>query len=317
MTNENRRPAVEHYVTLFDQLFLPQALVLIDSLRKWSLDFQLWIVAMDSETVRILNEINEPRIRVIPVADIETEELRRVRPARTKGEYCWTLTPFTHTAVFDLDESVERVTYIDADIFLLRNPGPIFREFEESEASVLITEHAYTPELDMTSTSGKYCVQFMTFNRNGSYPISRWWQDRCVEWCFARLEDGKFGDQKYLDDWTERFNGMVHVLKNPGWAMGPWNSHRFNSSEALLYHFHGLRTVRGPGVQNFGFPPPIPTWTGLYLPYIHEVLNAMAFLTNLNWVYSPQAKKRGALRIVGSRVKNRLKRFKTLLVHRR
>jgi hypothetical protein len=319
LSNENLVPPVEHYVTLFDQLFLPQALVLIGSLKRWSENFQLWVIAMDSETVRILNEIDEPRIRIIPVEDLETDELRKVRPTRTKGEYCWTLTPFTHTAVFELDKSVERVTYIDADISLLKSPKPIFAEFEESGAAVLITKHAYSPEFDMSLTSGKYCVQFMTFNRRASKPISSWWQDRCVEWCFSRLEEGKFGDQKYLDDWTERFKGMVHVLKNPEWAMGPWNAQRFPYSSAIFYHFHGLRTVRGHGIQNFGISPPAPTWTNVYLPYIHEVLGAMAALKNLDWVHTPQAKKRGMIRIIGSLVKSyvnsRLAMFKGLLAH--
>ena len=28
----------------------------------------------------------------------------------------------------------------------------------------------------------------------------KWWRDRCLEWCYARIEDGKFGDQFYIED---------------------------------------------------------------------------------------------------------------------
>ncbi len=54
----------------------------------------------------------------------------------------------------------------------------------------------------------------MTFKRNDGELVRSWWEERCLEWCYARFEDGKFGDQKYLDDWTSRFNKQVHVLKN-------------------------------------------------------------------------------------------------------
>ena len=53
----------------------------------------------------------------------------------------------------------------------------------------------------------------------------RWWHDRCVEWCYQRFEDGKFGDQKYLDDWPDRFAG-VHVVDHPGVGLAPWNVSR-------------------------------------------------------------------------------------------
>ena len=77
-----------------------------------------------------------------------------------------------------------------------------------------------------------------------------WWHDRCIEWCYQRFEDGRFGDQKYLDDWPTRFEG-VHVLEHPGGGLAPWNisAHRLGESEGsvlvdgqplIFFHHHAL-----------------------------------------------------------------------------
>ena len=78
-----------------------------------------------------------------------------------------------------------------------------------------------------------------------------WWRERCIEWCFAHHEDGRMGDQKYLDDWTQRFRG-VRNLAHPG-VLGPWNieSRRVehgpdgitvDGEPLVFFHFMGLRT---------------------------------------------------------------------------
>jgi hypothetical protein len=69
------------------------------------------------------------------------------------------------------------------------------------------------------------------------------WQSQCIEWCFNRSEDGKFGDQKYLDSWPEDFPDEIHVLDNPGLIQGPWNARRFPYSEGSIWHMHSLRIL--------------------------------------------------------------------------
>lgn len=232
---------MEHYVTLFDSLFLPQGLALHMSMERNVKDFILWILCIDDEAHSVLTKLQLRNVRLLQLSKLETEELLRVKSSRSQGEYCWTLTPFAPRFVFEADSNVERVTYLDADVWFRKDPKPIFDEFDASGKHVLITDHAYAPENDQSATSGQYCVQFITFTRHGGEVVRKWWEERCIDWCYARFEDGKFGDQKYLDFWPIEFEKEVHVLEKTEYTLAPWNSTRYPYSTAIIYHFHGLR----------------------------------------------------------------------------
>ena len=237
---------VEHFVTLFDSTFLPMGLCLHDSLMRHAGAFHLWILCVDDRVEDQLARLQLPNVSLIALHSVETEELLRVKPGRSKGEYCWTLTPFTPGFVFARDASIERVTYLDSDIFFFDQPQMLLKEFEQSGKHILITDHAYDPDYDYTEQSGRYCVQFMTFrNTPQARTVTRWWQERCIEWCYDRNEPGRFGDQKYLDDWPERFGDAVHVLRQFERTLAPWNVRYFETRDGFLkadfYHFHGFR----------------------------------------------------------------------------
>jgi hypothetical protein len=259
---------MEHYVTLFDSLFLPQGLALHSSLEVHAGSYTLWVLCMDEDAQLVLDKLNKPNIKTIALSEIETPELLSVKPGRTKGEYCWTLTPFTPKIVFDRDESVQRVTYLDADLFFLKDVTPIFQEFEAAGKAVLITDHGYAPEHDQSATSGQFCVQFMTFLRDESEPVRALWQEKCVEWCFAKPEDGKFGDQKYLDDWPDRFPDLVHILSHQEWMLAPWNATRFPYSSGKIYHFQSLRILDDKYVTLGDYQLPNALLDGVYKPYL-------------------------------------------------
>jgi hypothetical protein len=237
----------EHFVTIFDRNYLAAGLCLYRSLRAQGERNELWVVCMDETVEQRLRELALPGLHLLPLAEVETDALRRVRPGRSIGEYCWTLTPFSAQFVFSRAPDAARVTYVDADLWFFGDPQRLLDELDRSGAHALITPHAYSPEYDQSAASGIYCVQFLTFrNTPEAGAIQRWWQERCLEWCFSRIEDGKFGDQKYLDDWPTRFAGAVHVLERVELALGPWNANRFIRDDAFLpvfFHFHGLRVA--------------------------------------------------------------------------
>jgi hypothetical protein len=237
---------IEEFATLFDIHYLPQGLCLYRSLLEHGQPFRLWILCLDDEVEEALRRLNLLHIRLISLAQAETPALRQVKRDRNRAEFCWTLTPFLPEFVLQRMPDAERVTYLDADLFFFQTPQILMEEFEKSDKHVLITEHAFAPEYSRNIRFGRFCVQFITFrNTEPGWRVLRWWQDRCLEWCYAREEDGKFGDQKYLDDWPERFSDEVHVLAQTDKTLAPWNvaytSRKLGRARPIFYHFHDLR----------------------------------------------------------------------------
>jgi len=246
---------MNYFCTLFDSGYLSRGLALYESLgRHIPEDFTLFVLAFDDYTYDILTTLKLENVRVISLDEFEDENLRAVKASRSLGEYCWTCTP--SLILYCIEKyQLPHCTYLDADLYFFSHPAPLFEEL--GKKSVFLTEHRYTPKYDQTQTSGKYCVQFMTF-RNDPLGLRalKWWREKCIEWCYARYEDGRFGDQKYLDDWCERFEG-VHVMRHIGGGVAPWNVQQYDVAESadhimlreqgdlkrlplIFYHFHGL-----------------------------------------------------------------------------
>ena len=281
----------EHYVTLFNHLFLPQGLALHQSMERHLGDYILWILCVDDQTYDVIDELKLANVIPLKLSLLETDELKAVKSTRTVGEYCWTLTPFAPRFVFEADERVKRVTYLDADLWFLKSPREFFEELKTSQKQVLITEHAYAPEYDQSAVSGKYCVQFIVFTRHGGEIVRRDWEQRCIDWCFARAEGGKFGDQKYLDDWPINHELSVHVLRDNKLTLAPWNATRYPYGTAVFYHFHGLRIISKKLIQIGPYVLPKALIKYVYLLYFEDLRRSLLMLEIIGYQYIYQASK--------------------------
>lgn len=239
-----------NYCTLFDSNYLTRGLAMYESLKKNSDKFHLYIFAFDDRSYALLNKLNLEFVTVISLNKFEDEELLKVKDGRSAGEYCWTCTP--STIKYSIEKyNLDSCTYLDADLYFFSNPSVLIEEMEDK--SVLITEHRYTLEYDQSATSGIYCVQFMTFKNDfNGMKVLNWWRDACNAWCYARYEDGKFGDQKYLDDWTTRFEG-IHVLQNLGGGVAPWNIQQYDLKDEhfklVFYHFQNFKFLQNDKIE--------------------------------------------------------------------
>lgn len=214
------------FCTLFNSGYLDKGLALLQSLHETADDsFRLYVIAFDDICYEILSQYIDKNLIVISLDEFETPELLKAKKTRTAQEYCWTCS--CHTIKYVLEKYGEgQCTYIDADMYFYQNPQVIFDEIEKSGCDVSIIEHGFVPCKEnkrLLYFSGKYCVEFNTFfaTKNGM-DILNWWCARCIECCTSKPDGTFLGDQKYLEDWLERFEG-VYVLQNMGAGIAPWN----------------------------------------------------------------------------------------------
>lgn len=113
------------------------------------------------------------------------------------------------------------LTYVGADLLFYSDIEPLFDEIGDS--SIAIIEHRFTMRLRDREVNGRFCVEWDSSRRDeqGMACLSRW-RKQCIEWCYYRLEDGKMGDQKYLDEWPDRYSSC-HIIMHPGVGIAPWN----------------------------------------------------------------------------------------------
>lgn len=262
-----------HYCTLFDQNYLVKGLTMIRSLERASPGFTLHVLCMDEVTHDLLKALCIQGLELIRLADFEDEELLRVKPTRSRAEYCWTCSPCILDFVLRRDSSIELLTYLDADLMFFSSPEPIFDEI--GAKSVAIIEHRFSAGFEHYAVNGKYNVQWVTIRRdaNGLETLG-WWRERCLEWCSAVSDGERMGDQKYLDCWPTKFSNVC-VIGNVGAGVAPWNfaTHQFSAQPTgvyvdalpvIFYHYHGYKMLEDGGFT----PMPLIYMEATKIPYL-------------------------------------------------
>jgi hypothetical protein len=272
--------------TYFDKNYIHRGLALYRSLKQTAPGgFRLWTVCLDDVTFETLGKLNLDGLHPVHLKEIEAGDkpLAVAKGNRSLIEYYWTLTPSLPLYIFRNKHDVEKLLYIDADMYFFSSPAIFFEELRDK--SILIVPHDYSNEYKSEEHSGKYNVGTLVFRADEKGLLClNWWRERCLEWCYARHEDGKFGDQGYLNDWPERFEGVV-VPQNIGLRPAPWNVGKYilsQESDGLLhvartplvcYHFHALRFCTSWLVFIAGCQVEMSReWQSLiYRPYVKEL----------------------------------------------
>lgn len=246
-----------HFCTYFDQRYLIRGLAMIQSLAAHCPASKVWVLCMDEETYRILLRLNLSVVQAISLREFEqaNQDLLAIKQKRSTLEYYFTCTPSLPRFVLDHYPEVGLITYLDADLFFFADPTPLFGEIGEGSIA-LVRQRVTTHYPDAVEKYGIYDVSWVTFRRDATgLACLRWWRERCIEWCYNRVADGKYGDQKYLDDWPARFSRVV-VLSHKGADLARWNVTNYHLAESggkqvfvdeqplIFFHFSGLTQTK-------------------------------------------------------------------------
>lgn len=243
------------FCTLFDRNYLFKGLVTLRSLAQNCPELRVFVLCMDDTTQSILEKLDLPYVTCIPLTNVESKALLAVKPLRGVAEYCWTLSPCVPWYVLENYPEVDFITYIDSDLMFTSSVEPLFEEIGDN--SIAIIEHRFSPRLQDREVNGRFCVEWVSFRRDeeGLKCLARW-REQCIEWCYYRLEDGKMGDQKYLDEWPSLYPAC-HILMHPGAGIAPWNYSQYvftgklddqhnvlvDGHPLVFYHFHQFQLL--------------------------------------------------------------------------
>ena len=306
-----------HFCTYFDHRYLAQGLALHTSLSATCGSFTLWVLALSDEAEQMLASARLDNLRVVPLSTLENfdPELRASRATRSLVEYYFTCSPCFPRYLLRTQDDIHEVTYLDSDLYFFSDPQRVFDEI--GDASVAITPHRFTPASAPTHAQhGIYNVGWLTFrdDANGRDCLE-WWRERCVEWCFDRVEADRYADQKYLDRFPTLFKG-VHAITHPGANLAPWNiggcniewrddTVRVDGRELVFFHFQGLRRLfdgcYDSNLTGYGARLTPASRDHIYRPYLHTLIRSEAIASTLGTAADTSRIRRRARGLAGLR----------------
>ena len=201
---------MRYFCTYFDHNYAARGLALYASLKKHSPSFKLFVLCLSDECHAVMTRLNLPDVELIALNMLEKEDsdLLRTKSTRTLVEYYFTCTPVLPLFIFECYAEVDILAYLDGDTFFFSDPEIVFEEIGDN--SVSITPHRFDPSMRAKrEIFGKFNVGWISFRRDKEgLSCLRWYREKCIEWCYDRVDGARYADQKYLDSFSTLFGGV-------------------------------------------------------------------------------------------------------------
>jgi len=275
------------FFTYFNSNFLIQGTVAISSFLKEHPNSHGYIFCDDEFTAGALNDrfkgesLTVQRFNDIPKIE---QESKLMELSRNPIELLISLKPFLFLETLSRLSEGDLLIYIDADLFFYGSTKSILAEL--GDCDILLSQHMFPQSLLENVKYGQVNAGFILLRKSkASTELLLDWAEKCRDWCKLLLEDGKYADQLYLDNYLT--NVSVHSIANPGLNNGMYYFQEkrrlqlesdmvsIDSFDLICFHFHGIRITRKyilTGFNRYNLPSkPFRVWKLIYSKYLNEI----------------------------------------------
>jgi hypothetical protein len=278
-----------HFFTYFSKEYLVQGTAALASFISYHPNSSGFAVSLDSTSTKYLQNFKfADSLKIIELSDLTDlyAKFSELLVTRTFAEAILSIKPFLAEDLIAKIPEGHYLLYFDADLFFFRS---LISELDLSgSAHLYISLHLFPPRMQQSVAYGKYNAGFFIVrNVDEGRAMIKDWREKCDQWCFFRLEDGKFADQKYLDGYYPGV-GVVQI-DSPGINNGQyffqvhrnivykrssgstWIEHKF----LTCFHFHGFRINQSfilTGFNRYSIPKNLfRVMKHIYWPYIKYI----------------------------------------------
>lgn len=289
--------------TLCSNNYLAQAKTLMDSVHKFNPEVILIIGLVDELHTEVDYSFFNPII-IVPVREIGLSSLDELCSKYNIIELNTAVKASYFKYLSNLYGS-EIIIYLDPDTKIFTSLEGAFSELETCD--FLITPHiltpiphdGFSPQENLFLNHGIYNLGFIALKTRSQNVVDflNWWEERTLTLGYARLAEGLFVDQLWINLVPLLFS-KVKIIDVYGYNMGPWNLHereiinqtgayKLNDGSPLFfYHFSSYNYLYPSKMckdyyNRYSFNNR-PDLINLYSIYHKELLkNQVVFFTSL------------------------------------
>ena len=182
-----------------------------------------FVLGLD-EGVNLLREYL-PGVQVVDKAELigDSPSLQEALKGRSPSEQIFTMGPAFLLGLSLQFKEDGWLVYADSDLIFFESISQYLASFEAYNVVVAPHRHYFWNRMRL-SKFGEFNVGMVAFrnNQEGLKALS-FWAESCLAWCSDVAENGKYADQKYLENFHSVASG-VHADKSIGSNFAPWNS---------------------------------------------------------------------------------------------